>query len=232
MTPRWSPDRLASGAAIGAWAALFWWLLVTGRADLYLSSRTAWLIPVGAAITTIAAAARLATARAERPRPVTAPWALGVIVLPVVLAFAAPPSTLSSYAVERRSSFSSVRVAATARDVAGPLDIVDVAAARSSDEALALLRRRSGEPIVLEGFVTSRPDLGADEVLLTRFVVTCCVADATIAQVRVVEVPPGAFSTDDWIRVRGRVYALGAEILVVAERVEEIPPPEVPYLTP
>lgn len=232
MTRRWSLDRLATGGALAAWAALFWMLLVTGRTSLYLSSRTAWLIPVGAVLTTAAAAGRLATGRTDPPTSQKPPWGAGLLILPVVLALAAPPATLSSYAVGRRSSFGGAGIAATARAVAGPLDFVDVAAARSTRDALATLRRRSGERIFLEGFVTTPSNLGADELLLTRFIVTCCVADATSAQVRVVGVPPGSYDTDDWVRVTGRVYALGAEVLVVAEEVEAIPIPTSPYLTP
>jgi uncharacterized repeat protein (TIGR03943 family) len=134
--------------------------------------------------------------------------------------------------VGRRSSFASAGIAATARVVAGPLDFVDVGAARSNRDALATLRRRSGERIVLEGFVTTEGNLGADELLLTRFIVTCCVADAASAQVRVVGVPPARFATDDWVRVTGRVYAFGAEVLVVAEGIRRIPTPSNPYLTP
>lgn len=232
MNRPWSIDRLAAGCALLAWAGLFWTLLVTGRTSLYLSSRTSWLIPVGAVLATVAAAGRLATARPHRSAPSKTPWAAGLVTLPVVLALAAPPTTLSSYAVGRRSSFAGNGVAATTRAVAGPLDFVDVAAARSTPDALAALRRRSGERILLDGFVTTQANLGADELLLTRFIVTCCVADATIAQVRVVGVPPGSFGTDDWVRITGRVYALGAEVLVVAEEVVAIPTPPSPYLTP
>ena len=42
-----------------------------------------------------------------------------------------------------------------------------------------------------------------DEFLLTRLIITCCVADATIAQVRVVGVPPGKFASNDWVNVTG-----------------------------
>jgi uncharacterized membrane protein YcgQ (UPF0703/DUF1980 family) len=62
--------------------------------------------------------------------------------------------------------------------------------------------------------------------------VTCCVADATVAQVRVVGVPPGVYASEDWIRVIGRVYPVGREVLVAAESIEPIPVPAQPYLTP
>jgi hypothetical protein len=174
MSGRWYRDHLAEALALGAWAGLFWTLLATGRTSLYLSGRTAWLVPLGGALTTLAAIGRLASARTDRPAPppTRRGWAAGALILPVLLALLAPPATLSSYAVGRRSSFASAGIAATARAVTGPLDFVDVGAARSSRDALATLRRRSGERITLEGFVTIEGNLGADELLLTRFIVT------------------------------------------------------------
>ena len=61
---------------------------------------------------------------------------------------------------------------------------------------------------------------------------TCCVADATTAQVRVVNVPPGKFQTNDWVQVRGPIYPLGKQVIVNATSVEEVARPAGPYLTP
>ena len=69
MKLRWSPSRVATGAVLAAWAAFFWFLLVSGRWSLYLSTRTFWVVPTGAVLMTIAAAGRLATARVIRPEP-------------------------------------------------------------------------------------------------------------------------------------------------------------------
>jgi uncharacterized repeat protein (TIGR03943 family) len=231
---RWSPVRVATGSVLAGWAALFWFLLLTGRSTLYLSTRTAWLVPVGAAIMTVAALGRLWSARTLHPDRLTSreTWMLGAIALPVVILLALPPVTLGAFAVDRRSSFAGSGLQASARDVSGELDFIDVGAAQSFDEALAQLTQRAGEEIVLEGFVTIEPDLPADELVLTRYIVTCCVADATVARVRVVGVVPGTFASDDWVRVAGRVYPVGREVLVAAESIEPISVPAHPYLTP
>jgi hypothetical protein len=102
---RLSPVRVATGVALGAWAAVFWFLLVSGRTSLYLSSRTAWVVPTGAAVLTVAAAGRLVTARTSRPErvPSRMSWALGFVVLPAVIVLALPPTALGSYAASRRS---------------------------------------------------------------------------------------------------------------------------------
>ena len=46
----WSAAKVASAATMAAWAALFWWLLLSGRSFLYLSDRTDWVVPMGAVI--------------------------------------------------------------------------------------------------------------------------------------------------------------------------------------
>ncbi len=153
----------------------------------------------------------------------------GVIVLPVVLLLTLPPATLDSYAVDRRSN--STAIGSSARIVSGPIDLVDVAAARAVVDAQAALKARAGERVTIEGFVTEEPG-EADRFQLTRFVITCCVADATISYVTVVDAPPGSFETDDWVRVVGPIYPLGSDILVQAESIEAIQQPEQPYLTP
>ncbi len=231
---RWSPVRVASGAVLAAWAGLFWFLMATGRSSLYLSSRTGWLVPVGAVVLGIAAIARLVSAKSEHP---SAPsrretLMLGAVSVPVILLLALPPTTLGTYSASRRSSFAGSGIGATARSVTGELDFVDVGAAQSFDSALEQLRQRAGEQIVLEGFVTREPGQAADEMILTRYIVTCCVADATVARVLVVGAPAGEFSDEDWVRVTGRVYPVGRDVLVAAEVVEGIPVPEEPYLTP
>ena len=115
--------------------------------------------------------------------------------------------------------------------MSGPIDFVDIAAARSVKSAAADLRARAGERVTMEGFVTV--DEGdTDRFQLTRFVITCCVADATISYVTVVDAPPGQVANDDWVRVTGTIYPLGSDILVDAEAVVPIPPPDDPYLTP
>jgi uncharacterized repeat protein (TIGR03943 family) len=231
MKRRWSPARVASGLVVGAWAGLFWFVWAAGRTSLYLSSRTAWLVPMGATLLTIAAVGRLASSRVERTEHLGSREAmmLGVIALPVVVLLALPPATLGAYAAGRRSN--STGIAASARIVAGPIDFVDIAAARSVKTAAADLRARAGERVTMEGFVTV--DEGdTDRFQLTRFVITCCVADATISYVTVVDAPPGQVADDDWVRVTGTIYPLGADILIDAESVEPIPQPDDPYLTP
>src|SRR4029079_6011343 len=66
---RLSPMRVATGLVLLGWAAMFTTLWLTGRTYLYLSSRTAWLVPMGAVIMSVAAGGRLWTGRPGRGGP-------------------------------------------------------------------------------------------------------------------------------------------------------------------
>lgn len=231
---RLSPARLAGTVVLAAWAGLFWWLLLAGRDALYLSARTRWVVPVGAALLSLAALGRAATARAVRPEPIgrREAWIMGAVLAPVVLLASLPPATLGQFSAGTRSSFATAGVIGGGDLASGELTLIDVAAAQTTPEGERALAARAGETVDFVGFVTRYADTPADEILLTRYVVTCCVADATIAQVRVVNVPPGRFQPNDWVEVTGTIYPIGREVIVNASSVVPVERPERPYLTP
>ncbi len=234
-----SPVRLASAIVLGAWAALFWFLLFSGRTQLYLSTRTAWVIPVGAVLLTAGAAGRLLSLRASEPEPlrIREAWILGVMVLPVITILVLPPATLGTYAADRRAGGlnSGSGVIASAEDIAsGSLTLVDVAGAATSKEGSQALAKRGGETATFVGFVTPLPGGVANEFYLTRYYVTCCIADAQTVQVHIVNAPAG-LQADQWVSVTGIVYPLGRTVLMDAAApagsVTGVPRPAHPYIT-
>ena len=231
---RWSPPRVAGAIVLGAWACLFWFLLVSGRRAFYLGTRTQWVVPVAAVLMSAAAVGRLASARVLRPEPIRRRElaVMAAIVAPVLLVMALPPATLGSFSASKRAGFVGSGVAASAGDIAsGDLTLVDVAAGQTSPEGERALARRAGETVDFVGFVTRYGDTKADEFFLTRYVVTCCVADATIAQVRVVNVTPGAYEDNDWVEVTGSIYPIGREVIVNASTIHQVARPDRPYLS-
>jgi uncharacterized repeat protein (TIGR03943 family) len=226
---------VVSGIALAAWATAFWFLLLSDRSQLFVSSRTFWVIPLGAIVLSAAAIGRLATARVRHPEPLTGRtgWWVGLVILPVVVVLVQPPTALGSYAASRRSASAGGFVVASGEDISqGPLVLVDVAASSWSRDAMRALVRRAGSQVDFVGFVTRSSGMPEDEFVLTRFIISCCVADALSVQVRVVDVPPGAFAEDQWVRVRGTFYPVGGEILVDASEVQAVPRPSHPYLNP
>jgi uncharacterized repeat protein (TIGR03943 family) len=230
-SPRLCPSRVLSALMVAGWAALFWFVWLSGRSLLYLSDRTAWLIPVGALILGAVALGRAFSLRSPRPRPISMrdSLAFAVMAIPVVIVIALPPTALGSFAADRRSALT---VGPSAEEIAtGPITLIEIAGAQRSNETMAALVSRAGEEVSFVGFVTRGPGAPADEFVLTRFLVSCCVADAQSVQVRVVSAPPGRFEEDEWVRARGKIYPLGKQVILVASDVESVPRPERPYIT-
>lgn len=229
------PSRVMDTLALGSWAAVFWFLLVTDRTSLFLSSRTAWVVPTGAILLTIGFVGRLLSIRSEEPKPITvrSAWGIGLIVMPVITVMALPPASLGSYAASRRSTFSSGGIVTSAEDIAaGDLSLLDVAGGLRSRDGIAVLVDRAGEQVDFTGFVRKEPGAPADEFVLTRFLVSCCVADALSVNVRVVGAPPGRFKADEWVRVSGSFYPLGRDVIVDSTDVHKVERPKRPYLSP
>jgi uncharacterized repeat protein (TIGR03943 family) len=231
----WSAKRLSTAVVTGAWAALFWFLLASGRTSLYLSGRTAWVVPVGAAILTAAFAGRVVSLRASEPEPFRRrdALALGVLVIPVLVVLVLPPASLTSFAASRRSSLSGASFVTSGGDVStGDLSLVDVAGAMRTEEGRRALSARAGDIVTFTGFVTKDPGMPADEFVLTRFVISCCVADALSVEVRVAGAPPGRFEPDEWVRASGKLYPLSDEVILDATEIVRVERPEHPYISP
>jgi putative membrane protein len=234
----WSPARLGGGLVLAAWASMFWWLFLTGRVNLYLSTNTSWVVPVGAVLLTAAAVGRLLSARASEGEPLgrREQVVMALMVVPVILVMVLPPATLGAFSASKKTSFSpGVTLSSSFYDditSTSRITLLSVAAAQTSNAGARALAQRAGSDVDFVGVASREANTPADEFLLTRYVITCCVADATIVQVRVVDVPPGAAQPNDWVEVKGQIYPLGRTMLVDAASVRTVPRPSRPYLTP
>lgn len=233
MTATWSRSRLATGLALAAWAATFWFLIAADRAAFYFSSRTTWLAPVGAVTLSVAAIGRFLSARVSRPEPVSGKQlrTLAVLIAPALVITAFPPAALGSFAVSRRSTaVKGAYVSQSGIDLSkGDLSLADIFGLRYSGE-LDKLAPRAGTSSSFTGFLTKDPSDGADEFRLNRFMISCCPGDAVNVQLRVVGVPPGRFKADDWVRVSGNIYPIGKEVIVDASEIVGVDRPKRPYL--
>lgn len=235
MTTTWSVSRLATGFALAIWAAAFWFLIAADRAAFYFSSRTAWLAPVGALTLTAAMIGRFMSARSSRPEPVTRRQlgTLAILIIPAIIITAFPPAALGSFAVARRSTaIKGAYVSMSGRDLStGDLSLLDIFGLGYTGD-LDQLAPRAGSPSSFTGFVTKDSSDEADEFHLNRFMISCCPGDAVNIQLRVVGAPPGGFKADDWVRVTGKIYPIGAEVIVDAIEVTRVDRPDHPYLNP
>ncbi len=230
----WSANRVGAGLVLGLWAAMFWILLITGRIHLYLSTRTLWVAPIGAALLTIAAVGRLSASRVSRREPLRRreTMVLAAMVLPIILILALPPATLGSFTVSKKSASlgAGAGLARGSLQDNGAITLLGVFEAENSSASMSTLVGRAGTQVDFIGFVTHDPATSSGEFLLNRWVFVCCAADTLLIQVRVVNAPP-AIAADSWVEVQGPVYALGSQVLVVATSVTPTAVPSQPYLT-
>ena len=94
----------------------------------------------------------------------------------------------------------------------------------------------AGQPVDVKGFVVHPPKLDEDLIIVARFMITCCAADAYPVGLPV-QLPPGStrneFEPDGWLRIRGEMKSGRLEgrrqVIIAAETLDPIPEPDDPY---
>lgn len=163
-----------------------------------------------------------------------------LVLIPVVLGVAIAPKPLGSAALAGQlSSLNAVVPAALAKNPTdAPTDraqwnLYDWAIASSVD-----ITPYIGSPVSVEAFVVQNPDLGlpANQLMVARYVLKCCTADAGGVGMRVVWSNPGQYASDTWVRVTGTMTVESSagmpRPLLLADSVVPITQPARPYLLP
>ena len=216
-------DRLASLVAVTTGAVLLRLVLAHAHTAYVRPSAGPYLL-LAAAVLLVAGATGLlgAAVHEHRPPPVAALLAVPLVLLVVV----APPSLGAYYAKHASSSAGLARTAAypplvMAADGTARTSLVSVVGRSLRGEHLGATVLR------LTGFVAGRDVQG--RVLLTRFSVKCCAADATVSQVALqLTGPPPA--TDTWLEVTGHVVSAPGDLPVLEVRDDRrVEAPQDPY---
>lgn len=217
------------------WASFFVWLLFSGEVYRYIGPRTYWVVIFGAICLSGVAIGNLALVmRRDTNRP-SPRQALGLVValLPILLVLLIPKPTLGSLAVSRKMSGGIVAAAnrPVAPDPDGDVSFQEVTLGSESQEYSAALGLTDGYPIELAGFVSNAETGVTDAFPLTRFSIFCCAADA-IPYTVPVRAPAGSrtYPSDTWLSVEGALFLDGKTWVLEAERIEEIPEPDNPYI--
>lgn len=164
-----------------------------------------------------------------------------IVALPIVLGIFVPPRPLGAAALETRELNLDLRAGNSALPAAiarvgqddGPRNIMDWwhTFQRTSD-----LSTLQGSQVQVEGFVYHDSRYGDEYFMVTRFVVSCCTADASALALLVHWPQAQALETDQWIEVRG-VFTPGdvenwRPPILTAESITPIDIPTHPYLYP
>jgi putative membrane protein len=224
--------RTIRALALVAWAGLFTWLWATGESVRYLGPRTQWVVPVGALGLTLAAAAYLYVTRADEPTRISLREGLGLsaLLLPVLAAGVLANAQLGALAASNKLSSRGIDSAALAR-LAGKnakqIGFLQLNAAGRDAGLTRQLGLSQGRSVELTGFVSKegRP------FTLSRFYITCCVADAVPIGVHVMPSKRAQLKRDDWVDVTGVLDKGNREWVVRALAIHHIKPPSDPYLS-
>lgn len=164
---------------------------------------------------------------------------MAIVALPVILGLAVPPRPLGASALENREVVLSVEGSAlpasvqAAAKAAGERNMLDWWRAFQGTDDYASF---TNQEVRVIGFVYKDPRYGEGHFLSTRFVVSCCVADAAVVGL-VVRWPDSAELADDtWVEVSGKFAPSDLENwkppLLIAESVTPVDAPAQPYLYP
>lgn len=211
--------------ALGLWAALFWWLWLSGASVRFVGPRTWWIVPFGAIGLTVTTLGAAVSKSDDRPgTPVAALAALALLV-PVLLLVLVPSPRLGATAAAKRAGGLTAGGLIPPPGGDGELSIRDIEYATSDSDYAATLGVVEGAEVGLIGFVT-HPDR-ADDYALTRFEMWCCAADAIPSSVVVIDSTD--YPDDTWFRVKGVLVPAGSGFAVEAKNVERVPEPSNPY---
>jgi uncharacterized repeat protein (TIGR03943 family) len=98
------------------------------------------------------------------------------------------------------------------------------------------MHRLSGSHVITEGRVCMEEGLPAGQIVIFRFVIVCCAADAMPVEAVVKSPKTAAFKPDDWIRVGGTLHMEAKDgkwvPVIEADQIDPIPAPNEPYLSP
>lgn len=225
--------------------ARFW----SGRLVVYINRRFVWLVLLGAIV--LLALAQVVFRNRPPVRspeaglltpmmaPKGAPWRLLALLFPLVLGVFIPAQPLGSAAAEMRGVSPSLPLA----QGRGAESVLEMAPEdRTMLEWLWTFDTAEnpsdleGLPASVEGFLFQDSTLPEGTVMIGRFVVTCCAADATAIGIPLLLPESADPLPTGWVRAEGRVRVVSLgdadSLLIAVESLVGIPEPEQPYLFP
>ncbi|HVN55578.1 MAG TPA: TIGR03943 family protein [Anaerolineaceae bacterium] len=167
-------------------------------------------------------------------------WGTLVLAVPLLLGLVIPSRPLGSSAMSNRG----VNAAAPLiRKSNGPVtSLTQSTTDRSVLDWVSLFSSASdpgiyqGQAARVTGFVFHDPRLPKSQFFVSRFVITCCVADASALGILVDWNAAEKLPENGWVEVKGSIFTatVSGQVLpgIHAQAVETIPTPDQPYLFP
>jgi putative membrane protein len=222
----------------------FW----SGRLALYINQRFTWLILLASfglmafGLITFNHRPPIWTQEERLLAPEMASknarWRLLIFTIPLLLGILIPATSLGASAAETRGVSQAVPLSAGGSI---PSVLTLAPANRSILEWLWAFDAAEdptdfiGQQVDVEGFVFIIEKLPDGYFMVGRFIVTCCVADATAIGIAFLP-PEGADVPNGWVRIQGEMTVTTINeqpaLLIEAHQVTPMDEPEQPYLYP
>ncbi|GAC1626110.1 MAG: hypothetical protein NVS4B2_05130 [Chloroflexota bacterium] len=217
---------------VGLLTAKLW---LTGTLGYYVNDRTVWIVLFGGVLFLAVGAATVTSAlrRSHDIEPLS--WRTVVFVVPVLVGLVLPARPLSA-ASGQSSSLGALQLASHISSGSGGDEFGTWVAALANHPDPAWW---AGRHVTLVGFVSHQVGLPARSMIVGRYLVTCCVVDATMfgfpVQIDHGEVPAqggwiqvsGTFGRRYWTDPSGQQYPI-----VEHARLARVTIPSSPYLSP
>lgn len=229
------------GAVLVGLALYFALVIVTGSLPNYVNYRFAWLSYLAVVVFGALAAATLyGTLKAHGPardythETITWPMIL-LVALPLVIGTLIPSQPLGASAVDGSivTRVASIDTAATITKDPLQRNVLDWLRLFNTTTNPAEFNGQEAEVI---GFVYREPSFPADQVMVARFTVACCVADANAIGLPIIWPGAADIADGEWVQVRGTFEATAFRDTVLpvlkAATVQIVEQPKHPYLYP
>lgn len=241
MTQEERRDYVLQAVVLLGLAVYFAVNILTNNVTNYINTRFVWLSYVAVVIFAILGVASLYALRSGRSfnrgddhQPINLPIVM-IMAIPLVLGTLIPSQPLGADAIDGSVSFNAFAGLNAAVVQKDPLerDVLDWARTFTADKAPGTF---NGQQADIIGFVYTEPTYPQDTVMIARFTVSCCVADANPIGLPVYWPDADTLQSGQWVRVTGvfdaRDFRGQLTPTLIADAVTLTEQPEHPYLYP
>jgi putative membrane protein len=246
-------EPILKAIVLAGLALMFYAKISDGTLTFYINARFAWLSFV--AVLIFAALAMTLVYQVSERRKAAQPTAsdtlrppenrrklawsgIAIMAIPMLLGLIVPARPLGASAVSSRGiGLNAPDRPGTAKTLqnaqSGPRNVLDWLREFNTNADPAAFK---GQAVDVTGFVYRDPRNGADQFWVSRFAISCCVADATAIGLLVQSAQAGSLKNDGWVHVTGKLDVgefAGEKIpVILPDKITPIDPPQNPYLYP
>jgi uncharacterized repeat protein (TIGR03943 family) len=228
-------SRTGKRVVLTSWATITGWLLLSGRYKTFLRPEFSCLLSLqlGILLTLLIGTFFEKTLPCHGERGRSSWLNLAILLLPLCYWASVQGTSLGSHALENRSVPGSVLSSLKLRDTRAQ---IEKTGELTPLQVLQYFKDYKGKQITTLGMVYTDQTFPEQHVLVYRFVLFCCAADAWPAATLVSHENIASFENDTWVKVKGTLDLKQAAGFVFpyieAAEITAVDQPKLPYIFP